>query len=108
MNTPEKSTKSENYNEYTLNRFEDAILLTLAKWNARKYGTLHLIHFCDEQPQPAVRDPALIVTSLEYHKGVNSKSPVPIRRGREANIFDTLKIYQAYIVYSASYMPPQS
>ena len=39
MNTPEKSTKSENYNEYTLNRFEDAILLTLAKWTARKYGT---------------------------------------------------------------------
>ena len=39
MNTPEKSTKSENYNEYTINRFEDAILLTLAKWNARKYGT---------------------------------------------------------------------
>ena len=69
---------------------------------------LHLIHFCDEQPQAAVRDPALIVTSLEYHKGVNSKSPVPIRRGREANIFDTLKIYQAYIVYSASYVPPQS
>ena len=39
MNTPEKLTKSENCNEYTLNRFEDAILLTLAKWNARKYGT---------------------------------------------------------------------
>ena len=33
---------------------------------------LHLIHFCDEQPQVAAREPALIVTSLECHKGVNS------------------------------------
>ena len=34
MNTPEKSAKSENINEYTLNRFVDAISLTLTKWNA--------------------------------------------------------------------------
>ena len=33
---------------------------------------LHLIHFSDEQPQVVVREPALIVTSLECHKGVNS------------------------------------
>ena len=33
---------------------------------------LHLIHYCDEQPQVAVRESALIVTSLECHKGVNS------------------------------------
>ena len=33
---------------------------------------LHLIHFCDEQAQVAVRESALIVTSLECHKGVNS------------------------------------
>ena len=33
MNTPEKSTKLENINEY---RFVDAISLTLAKWNAWK------------------------------------------------------------------------
>ena len=33
---------------------------------------LHLIHFCDEQPQVAVRESALIVTSLECHKGTNS------------------------------------
>ena len=34
MKTPEKSTKSENINEYTLNRFVDAISRTLKKWNA--------------------------------------------------------------------------
>ena len=33
---------------------------------------LHLIHFCDEQTQVAVRESALIVTSRECHKGVNS------------------------------------
>ena len=33
---------------------------------------LHLMHFSDEQPQVAVREPALIVTSLKCHKGVNS------------------------------------
>ena len=33
---------------------------------------LHLIHFCDEQPQVAVRDRVLIVTSLECHQDVNS------------------------------------
>ena len=33
---------------------------------------LHVIHFCDEQPQIAVRESALIVTSLECRKGVNS------------------------------------
>ena len=36
---------------------------------------LHLIHFCDEQPQVAVRESALITISLECHKGV--KSPLP-------------------------------
>ena len=39
MNTREKLTKSENVKEYTLNRFADAISLTLAKWNARKCST---------------------------------------------------------------------
>ena len=34
MNTSEKSTKPDNINEYTLNRFADAIYPTLAKWNA--------------------------------------------------------------------------
>ena len=34
MNTPYKSTKSENIHEYTLNGFVDAISLTLAKWDA--------------------------------------------------------------------------
>ena len=34
MKTPEKSTKSENISEYTLNRFVDAISRTLKKWNA--------------------------------------------------------------------------
>ena len=33
---------------------------------------LHLLHFCDEQPQVAVRESALILTSLECQKGVNS------------------------------------
>ena len=33
-NIPEKSTKSENINEYTLNRFVDAISLALTKWDA--------------------------------------------------------------------------
>ena len=33
---------------------------------------LHLIYFCDEQAQVAVRESAVIVTSLECHKGVNS------------------------------------
>ena len=32
---------------------------------------LHLIHFCDEQPQVAVRESALIVTSRECHKDVS-------------------------------------
>ena len=39
MNTPEESTKSQNVNEYTINRFVDAISLTLAKWNASKCCT---------------------------------------------------------------------
>ena len=33
----------------------------------------YLIHFCDEQPQVAVRESALTVSSLECHKGVNSQ-----------------------------------
>ena len=39
MNTPEKSTKSEDINEYTLNRFVDTTSLTLAKLNALKCST---------------------------------------------------------------------
>ena len=39
MNTPEKSTKSQNINEYTLNRFVDAISLILEKCNACKCST---------------------------------------------------------------------
>ena len=39
MHTPEKSTESYNINEYTLNRFVDAISLALAKWNAWKCST---------------------------------------------------------------------
>ena len=70
-NTPEKSTKSENINEYTLNRFVDAISLALTKWDAWKYSTYALIHFCDEQPQVAVKESALIVTSLECHNNIN-------------------------------------
>ena len=68
---------------------------------------LHLIHFCDEQPQVAVRESALITTSLEYHIGIKksiTKSPAPIRRGREANIFDIFEIDPASIVRSPSYM----
>ena len=34
MNAPEKPTKSENINEYNLNRLADTISLTLAKLNA--------------------------------------------------------------------------
>ena len=70
--TPEKSTKSESINEYTLNKFVDAVSLTLAKWNAWNVVHLHLIHFCDEQPQVVVRESTLIVTSLECHKGIIS------------------------------------
>ena len=33
---------------------------------------LHLIRFCDEQTQVAVRESAVMVTLLECHKGVNS------------------------------------
>ena len=33
---------------------------------------LNLIPFCDEQTQVAVRDPALIATSLKGQKSVNS------------------------------------
>ena len=32
---------------------------------------MHLIHFCDEQPQVAVKESALIVTSLECHNNIN-------------------------------------
>ena len=39
MNTPEKSTKSEDINEYTLNRFVDTTSLALAKLNALKCST---------------------------------------------------------------------
>ena len=69
MNTSEKSTKSENINEYILNRFLDAISLTLAKWNAWKCSTFALDTFFDEQPQVAVKESAL---TLEYHKWVNT------------------------------------
>ena len=55
MNTTGKSAKSENINEHILNRFVDAISLTLTKWMYENVVHLHLIHFCDEQPQVAAR-----------------------------------------------------
>ena len=72
MNTTERSAKSENINEHILNRFVDAISLTLTKWMYENVVHLHLIHFCDEHPTVAVRESALIATSLECHKDVNS------------------------------------
>ena len=62
------------------------------------------MHKNDEQSQVAGRESALIVTSLECHKGVNSplpKSPAPVRRGMETNIFDS---GPTCIVHSTSYM----
>ena len=62
---------------------------------------------CDEQPKVAARESALIVTSVEFpqrRKQSITKSPAPIRRGRQANISDTLKIDPACIVRSKPYI----
>ena len=52
---------------------------------------LHLIHFCDEQPQVAVRESTLIVTSLECHKDVNILllNFQPQQEGERRQIFPT-------------------
>ena len=52
---------------------------------------LYLIHYCDGQPQVAVRESALIVTSLECHKGVNSPllNLQPQSKGQGRQTFST-------------------
>ena len=67
INTPEKSTKAESVNEYTLNRSWTQFRSYLQNGMHVNVVHLHLIHFCDEQPQVAVRESELIVTSLECH-----------------------------------------
>ena len=72
-----------------LNIFADAIHWHLQNGMHKNVVYLHLIRFCDEQPQVAVRESALIVTSLECHKGI--KSPLqnlqPQSEGKERQAF---------------------
>ena len=61
MNTPEKSTKSQTQFRWYL---KNAMHVNVVH--------LHLIHYCDGQPQVAVRESALKITSHECHKSLRS------------------------------------